>query len=210
MKYILSIVCAGMILFVGGCKNDPQEEVVSFEDIVGETGEIEADSSDVMMDTVKLVNPQLVGFTKAMLPQYDTTAHDEFHPMDRFNYSTVRKIQFIGKNEVPYGKTAMVIPKAKCYYYTFSDTLKTNNAFYNWLDCFGDECDELSIGTDMDAIKMPPMFTVVYDTTIVVLEYMCEHEKNDWNSFQDSLISRFGKNYKYMIDVDCGGPLKWK
>ena len=117
---------------------------------------------------------------------------------------------FVGKEDVPYGKTNMVTPKASLFYYTFKDTTATKNAFYNWLDCFGSDCDVIKLGEDVDAIKTPPMYTLVYDTTIVIVEYLCEHEKNDWGTFQDSLLNKFGKDYRYAINIDCGGPLKWK
>jgi hypothetical protein len=45
---------------------------------------------------------------------------------------------------------------------------------------------------------------------MVTLEYSCEHVQNDWKTFKDEIIKIYGKNYRYKIDVECGGPLKWK
>jgi hypothetical protein len=104
----------------------------------------------------------------------------------------------------------MVTPIASVYYYTFSDSVKTKSAFYNWLDCFGKDCNEVKLNQDVESVKSTPMFTLVYDTTIVAVEYLCEHEKNNWKAFEDSLTARFGSNYKYRIEVGCGGPLRWK
>lgn len=35
----------------------------------------------------------------------------------------------------------------------FSDSLTTINAFYNWLDCFGDNCSEIKIGEEVTFSK---------------------------------------------------------
>lgn len=35
----------------------------------------------------------------------------------------------------------------------FSDSLTTINAFYNWLDCFGDNCSEIKIGEEVKFSK---------------------------------------------------------
>lgn len=205
MKNFLYI--AFILLF--SCSEERQTEVISFEDLAGETGVPEQADTVSTLDST-FIPSEINLFIAGQLPNYDTLSHLKPHSIDRFGYSTQRKIEFTGKNEVPYGKTSMVIPKANLYYYTFSDSTKTKNAFYNWLDCYGNDCNVVKINEDIDAIKTTPMFTLVYDTCIVAVEYLCEHQKNDWKSFQDSLIVNFGRTYKYRIDVGCGGPLKWK
>ena len=85
-----------------------------------------------------------------------------------------------------------------------------NNAFYNWLDCFGSDCNPVNLNQDIESVKTPPSLTLVYDTTLISVKYLCEHDKNDWKSFQDSIVKQYGKDYRYRIDVGCGGPLIWK
>ena len=106
----------------------------------------------------------------------------------------------------------MVTPTANFFYYSFADSNKTLNAFYNYLDVMASDGEggPVKLNEDVKSIKMPPMFMLVYDTIIVSTQYMCEHAENDWKSFQDSVLNTYGKNYKYQIDVACGGPLKWK
>ena len=104
----------------------------------------------------------------------------------------------------------MVTPRAEFFYYTFNDSIKTKNAFYNWLDCFGVECDMIKLNEDIEHIKTPPQFALVYDTVIIAIEYRCEDQEFNWRPFQDSVISRFGKDYNYRMQIGCGGPLNWK
>ena len=203
-NWIVVLLCFGLL----SCGQEEEIESMSLEDLVGETGPARTD--DTSSQIVQVQIPSTIGgFVNSQLLLYDTLSHNKTHSIDRFGYSSFQKIQFKGKNTVSYGKTNMVTPIATLFLYNFSDTLKTKNAFYNWLDCYGSDCNPVKLNEDVTSIKTPPMFTLVYDTCIVTVEYLCEHKKNDWKSFQDSIVSKFGNNYLYRIDVECGGPLTW-
>jgi hypothetical protein len=198
----LMIACAG---------EEQESDVIDADEYLGEIGVLE-DSVEVDTTTLIDLGTNLSKLVNGMSSAYDTTVQENFHLLDRFTFSTSQKIKFVGKEEVPYGKSNMVTPKADFFYYTFADTNKTLNAFYNYLDEMAVEGEggPVKLNEDVEAIKMPPMFMVVYDTVIVSVKYLCEHEENDWNAFQDSILTIYGKEYRYQIDVDCGGPLKWK
>lgn len=208
----INLVLLLPFIFLFSCGGEEEAaEVISLEEFAGETGVPDFDSTNTASDTSAIELHSNIDFlVNSLRSKYDTTIIEKPHLMDRFGYSSVQKIQFIGKEKVAYGKSNMVVPKAEFYYYTFSDTSTTKNAFYNWMDCFGSDCYPLVLNEDVDAIKMPPLSTWVYDTTVVIAKYLCEHEENDWKSFEDSIESKFGKSYKYSIKVNCGGPLKWK
>lgn len=198
-------------LLVLSCGGEPKEqEVVSFDDIMGETGEEVMEEESSVDTTVMILEGAVNIFINNQLGSFDTTNHSEFHPLDRFTFNQREKILFKSKTDVLYGSETMVTPRAELFYYTFSDTTKTKNAFYNWLDCFGSDCAMVKLNEDMDAIKTPPSFALVYDTVIVAVDYRCEDQNFDWKPFQDSIKAQFGKDYKYQIKVGCGGPLNWK
>lgn len=190
----------------------PQEEIIDLEDLIGEVGEMKIDSSDMNNEAVQIGDTDFDHFVFSQLQNYDTAALVDRHLLDRFGYSTNRRIQFVGKENVPYGKNGKATPKADIFYYCFSDSVKTNNAFYNYLDGMAEEGEggPVKLMQDVDAIKMPPMQMFVYDTVIVSAHYTCEAVSNDWKPFKDSLISKFGSNYRYRFDVKCGGPLVWQ
>jgi hypothetical protein len=198
--------------FIVACSgNEEPAEVLDADEFMGETGQL-IDSVEVNTNEIVDLGSHLGQLIHKMDAEYDTTSNDSFHLLDRFSSSSSLKVQFKGLNEVPYGKSAMVTPKADFFYYTFPDTTKTLNAFYNYLDEMVPEGEggPVKLNEDVDAVKMAPMFLVVYDTVIVSAKYLCEHEENNWNAFQDSILSVYGSEYRYQIDVDCGGPLKWK
>ena len=198
--------------FLISCGGDEIDNSVDFDEFAGQTGqEIQAIDSN-LVDTNLVTDTQLERFANGLAGDYDTASLASAHAMDRYSYSTVKKIKFKANYEVDYGKKQKVIPTAAFYYYSFSDSTKTNNAFYNYLDVIAEngESGPVKLNQDMDAIKSPPLFMVVYDTVIISTQYKCEHAENDWGKFQDSLLSAYGKSYRYLINVECGGPLKWK
>ncbi|MGB1104801.1 MAG: hypothetical protein ACPG21_14415 [Crocinitomicaceae bacterium] len=199
------------VLFASCDNGEPQEEVISMEDLMGEFGDEIETNDDVALeeDTVQLAGP-LGSFLSKELGKFDTTISDKFHLLDRFSFNTREKINFKSKEEVPYGESTMVTPRANLFYYAFEDTTKTKNAFYNWLDCFGSDCAMVKLEEEVDAIKMPPAYALVYDTMIVAVNYRCEDAEYSWNEFEKSLKQSFEQDPLYEIKVGCGGPLKWK
>ncbi|MCG8573274.1 MAG: hypothetical protein MI810_00200 [Flavobacteriales bacterium] len=204
---VLSVV----FLFIACSGEQQEQEVIAMEDLMGGVGEETIDSVSAGTDDTVIEDSELGYFVHSQSSQYDTTSHDEYSQMDRFSFSTREKIVFEGKETVPYGDNLDVTPRAWFYHYTFSDSAKTNNAFYNFLDDVSEngESEPVRIYEDMEALKTPPLHYIVYDTSIVFIKYTCEAEKNDWKSFEDSLINYYGSEYRYRFDVECGGPLKW-
>ena len=200
------------ILLNYSCNSQKEQkvELVSINDLMGDSTEQIDNNIDVQKDTLPELSTNIQKLIYSLQPDYDTIFLNDTHIFDRFGFNSSYKLQFVGKNKVPYGKSSMVTPKANLFVYNFSDSVKLNNAFYNWLDCFGSDCQAVKLNEDIDAVKTPPSFTLVYDTTIVMIEYPCEHQQNNWRAFKDSVIKKYGSNYRYRIDVDCGGPLKWK
>lgn len=192
-----------------GC-NAPSEkqQPLSMEEFAGEIGEEiqEEEQIDTTTNLPKGIFEQLIA---NQLGLYDTVELNAFHPMDRFTFNHQKKVTLKSKKTIS-SKADQITPTAALYYYTFSDTLKTKNALYNWLDCFGPNCEMVQLNEDNDTIKMPPLFSVVYDTTLVIANYRCEDNAFDWKPLQDSIIQCFGKNYTYRIEVGCEGPLRWK
>ncbi|HIP36959.1 MAG TPA: hypothetical protein EYG85_08895 [Crocinitomix sp.] len=211
MKNILTFLFLSVVLLYGCSDAEKQNiEIISMEDFIGESTQQLDEQTDTIIDTLIDISIQVQQLITSLRTSYDTSKINTSHLFDRYGYNSSYKIQFIGKEKVSYGKTLMVAPKADLFIYHFSDSIKLNNAFYNWLDCFGSNCQEVKLHQNIDYIKTPPSFTLVYDTTLVTVKYQCEHTKNDWSSFQDSIIKKYGNNYRYRIDVDCGGPLIWK
>ena len=197
----------GLVLFsLVACEQEQApQEVISFEELAGQTGEeptlVTENQSNPILKIEKLND-----FVNSQLYLFDTISNHESHPIDRFGYSSFSKLNFSLKSMVNSDSNE----SASLYYYSFSDTVKTQNAFYNWLDCFGKNCESVQLEKDLDNIQSDAAFALVYDTTIVAAEYNCNDKVFSKKSFQDSLLSKFGKSYKYRLEVTCSGKLEWK
>ena len=209
MKYKIGVFFVSLVFFA--CSNDAEKgEVISMDDFAGETGELLENNTQIEDTFIRDNDGPLSQFLASQLANFDTVSHAEFNPIDRFSYSQKLKIEFESKTDVDYGKDKKVTPRASFYYYSFADSTKTKNAFYNWLDCFGGECQQIKLFDDSSAIKMPPAYIAVYDTVIVVADYRCEDGKFSWEPFQDSIKNKFGAKARYELKVKCGGPIIWQ
>ncbi len=54
-------------------------------------------------------------------------------------------------------------------YYHFKDSLRVKNAFYNWLDCFGDPCKSFKVGDNWHFSKRNSL-TLVGPKELIVIE----------------------------------------
>ncbi len=91
--------------------------------------------------------------------------------------------------------------------FSFSDSTRTKNAFYNWLDCFGTSCASVRVG---GKLKIPKRNTWIFvlSKQIVVLESNL-HLKEQ---FVRTLIEKKKEKeeYLYLIDAPISGKTIWK
>lgn len=181
-------------------------DTVSIEDVMGEVEELDVKAETEVVDAVQSMvsdGSKLSNLMVSLQSEYDTLNLSTPHKMDRYGYNTSKKIKFISTLG---GSDSFI----DVYQYNFSDSIKLNNAFYNWLDCYGNRCSEIKIGEDIERTQNAPALTLVYDTTIVSVKYSSELDKISLNSFQDSMFIKFGDQYRYAILTNRRGDLNWK
>jgi hypothetical protein len=61
----------------------------------------------------------------------------------------------------------------------FVDSLTTINAFYNWLDCFGENCLEMNIGDEV-RFSSKSVLTMVSNHHLIYLESSTGFDANKW------------------------------
>jgi hypothetical protein len=210
MKNLIAYILPLVVLI--SCNESEETESLDFDDFAGDTGVEEVDTIVEVVESSFDLNKKSGILRDNLSSQYESDSVDDFHIMDRYSFKEKEKLKFTFLEQVPYGKTTMLNPSATFLYYSFEDTNATYNAFYNFLDGMASEGEggPIKLNEDVDAIKTPPMFMAVYDTMIISAEYQCEHQAHDWSDFQDSIFNIYGKRHKYLIEVGCGGPLKWK
>jgi len=198
-----------LLVILQSCNNsqNPVVETVSLEDLMGRVDVEENDKVDLTLDSIKVElesdGSNLSNLILSVQSQFDTISLSKSLKFDRYGYSSSKKISFINK-------TDKESPLAEVYEYNFSDSIKLNNAFYNWLDCYGTDCIEISLKENKRIDKNSPFYTVIYDTTIVYIKYSCEHKSTNWKPFQDSILKKYGHKYRYALETNCRGKLIWK
>lgn len=161
---------------------------------------------DALSDTLKLKNG-----LESLVAEYNARPLRKSTILGRFSNVRSEQVELIGKNKVPYGKEVMLYPKAEIYMFEYNDSAQVITTLYNWMDCFGSDCEALKLLKDVKHIKMPPSFVVLGDNKILWLKYPSEHKANDYTPVKNALRAMIPEDKRYYeIDVDAGGPLKWK
>ena len=91
-------------------------------------------------------------------------------------------------------------------HWVFKDSNKTNNAFYNWLDCFGNPCKTLSIGSSMK-IQKNPILLLVREKDVYAIEGQKDINTDFWIRQFDR--NRKKRNWKYIVSQPKKGKVTW-
>ena len=88
----------------------------------------------------------------------------------------------------------------------FSDSLKTENAFYNWIDCFGENCKSIKIG-DKIKIQKRGLLILVNDKHLLVIDATSKIDCESWIKLVGS--QKFGDTWKYIVYQPQKGKSNW-
>jgi hypothetical protein len=72
--------------------------------------------------------------------------------------------------------------------WTYPDSVKTRNAFFNWLDCFGPECKAIKLGEEVN-MQSEGLLFIINDTSIT---YFTSNSKLELNNWQQYLEKQYG------------------
>jgi hypothetical protein len=129
--------------------------------------------------------------------EYDTIYVNDnpFFP-ERFLLKTSRKI--VLKNGMD---------STLWYHLTFEDSIKTNNALYNWLDCFNQNCTSIKL-YEHKKLQKDNFLLFVSDTS---LTYICSNtliSKSDWLRYYK--IHSGIENWKLILHQKKNSKVEWQ
>lgn len=124
-------------LMLNSCKNSSDEKLEDLEELMPQSKRnYSKDTTTIKTDT--FLDSIQSGFSSLLKSYVDSSTHEllerSFY-VDRFGPKESYKIQTITDS------SSSILA---CW--TFDDSIKTQNAFYNWLDCFGSNCKEMKVG----------------------------------------------------------------
>jgi len=207
--HYLKIIPLFVLLILISCTPEQQDvETVSMDDLMGETTTTIFNENDtlttqpeVQIDFAK----SIADLIQNLAPNYAASELNKPHAFDRYGFTTKAKAKILLKSDQKNKSES----NTELFVYTFSDSTKLNNAFYNLLDCFGDNCSEIKVREDLELIKTTPSTTLVYDTVYVYINHEQNYTKKDWNNLLKNITNKYGSSYRYKIDITKKGKLSW-
>ena len=101
--------------------------------------------------------------------ELDTVGESMF--VDRFQPKAFKKLNLqMKEGEVFFGQ------------WTFKDSLRTMNAFYNWLDCFGEHCKSHKYLAE-EKFQSDAMLVFLNDTSLTYISSTLPLDENKWQTY---------------------------
>ncbi len=194
-------ISLGLILLA--CNNkEATEEVISIEDLIGGKNEDTLTDHEVT-DTVVIVTDSttLGPLVLELADTYDTSTNKMTTLFDRFSVIAREKVSFLSKDSLS--------GQVDLFYYSFKDTNALNNAIYNWMDCFGKGCYEITPGENIAVKGEVPMWCNIYQDKLILVRF--GDQQFELNS---ALIKVAGKLFsdkpKYQFKISDKQKLTWE
>lgn len=195
---VVGILCS-LVVLVSCSSNDT--ETVKYSDI-SSNGKERVEKVD-STDLVKNERPEASAFLRfadtinkdAIWQLWDSTLF-----LDRFGAKTMEK--WIVKNSE--------VDSLVLLHYAFKDSLLTKNAFFNWLDCFGPNCNSYTVGGNL-RVKGKYNYIFVNDQNI----YSFESKKSlSPELIRSCILAKKAKkendNWLFAVVTKPTGKASWK
>lgn len=123
------------------------------------------------------------------------TGFEETMFPDRFEPLRTERIALIKQNDT-----------TKFYRWTYKDSVQTMNAFYNWLDHFGKNKNQIMIAEERN-FQRKAFQLFIGDTTMIFIQGDSGVDFKNWLNCLDSL--GYNPEWNYLIEQNIGGKAKW-
>lgn len=90
--------------------------------------------------------------------------------------------------------------------WTFKDSVKTKNAFYNWIDCYGEKCKSIHFGQNVNFQK-DNFRLFMNETSITYISSPLKLSTKDWQAYLKSVSGV--EEWKLIIEQSTRGKAKW-
>ena len=189
------VILITIIISLFGCKPEKQE-VINLSDIIPESenykeGQNKGDSSNAA-DTLLWVKDQ---FTRNGIAVDSVESHKENYFPDRFGPSSVEKYKLISKTD-----TVLYLK------WNYADSMKTMNAFFNWIDCFGKNCRSMFVGEESN-FQRNSMQILVNDTSLIFIEAVNSIDFKKWSEYHEAI--GYALDWNYIIEQRKRGRAQW-
>lgn len=154
-------------LFFVACRQKEKETILDMKDI---SPQAEGDYTQNKKDTIKTVdygfNTKIADEIGVQVMEMDLLEESMFP--DRFEPTAVKKLMLqLKEDQILYCQ------------WTYKDSIKTMNAFYNWIDCFGEKCKSIKFGQSVNFQK-DNFILLINDTSLTYISSQIKLKSEDW------------------------------
>jgi hypothetical protein len=179
----------GIVLFLFSC-GKTEEEVVDLSEVIPQA---EKDYEEVEENETLLESSYEEIFLQSFPEEVDLEPIQKRLFPDRFGTDTSYHYEIIIKTDT-----------LNYHKWIYSDSVKTVNAFYNWIDCFGSNCRSFFIGAE-ENMQPEAMLLTVNDTCMIYLTGDVDHKK--WLEFFEE--NGYKKEWYYFVEQRKSGRARW-
>jgi len=173
------------------CKDKKQEETLDLSEIT--TSSVRYKEGLVLKDSVVSIPQFTDGLTLVYKNLIDSLGVDYSVVLkldtvlfaDRFGAKSIVKFYWKEKND-----------SINFIDWEFKDSTKTENAFYNWLDCFGANCKSVKIG-DKARLQKRSLLLLLNEKHLIWIDANTSIEQEKWLKILKD--QQFGENWKYIL-----------
>lgn len=197
MKYTLYAL---LVLLATACSR-PKEETVKLDELapVSERYKEGKESANQEIPEIKDERPEKSNLLPVIGTLFESVYWHKWDTLlfaDRFGPKTAEKWQIVSPSD------SLIVLQ-----YTFKDSLRTKNAFFNWIDCFGQGCKSYKIGGNL-RLKGRAGLILVGATNLVFFE---SNKSLDEQKIRAALESDPEKeNWLYLVRIPRNGKTIWK
>ena len=197
---LFSFIFLSFILF--SCSNNKKEETVDLSEITSSSERYKEGKSEVKKKKEKELN---------FIDTLDVRFKGILDSL-KINDSVVRKLDIVlfpdrfGAKSITKFYWKEKKDSINLLDWEFSDSLKTENAFYNWIDCFGENCKSIKIG-DKIKIQKRGLLILVNDKHLLVIDATSKIDCESWIKLVGS--QKFGDTWKYIVYQPQKGKSTW-
>lgn len=204
MKQLLQLLILSNIifLFLNSCSNEASTEVVSLEDILPTSVKY---SEETLKDTTRVYkepkhsHDTITNLDKVLYEQFPELKEEIDLTPERFFVDRLRPLAKIVKTlKLDSTQIHLVV-------WNFKDSIQTENAFFNWLDNFGENQDEIRVG-DNFRYKTQGNFIYVGEVDLI---YAYAADSFDYDVIDRLINQTYGKDWKYSVQQAKGKRAKW-
>lgn len=193
MKKNYLFLVSFVLLLTAACGGSQKDEVLDMNDITPQAQRKEP----VVKGEVKTSD---YGFNRTVadsigLKVMEIDSVEEPFFVDRFSPRSQTKVHLQLKED-----------KIVFCQWTFKDSVKTKNAFYNWIDCYGEKCKSIHFGQNVNFQK-DNFRLFMNDTSITYISSALKLSTKDWLAYLKSASGV--EEWKLIIEQSTRGKAKW-